>query len=104
MNIQIDNHGLIYLGRKEPLKPIPEEELEAARKWLKDHATPIKSINYKHSSYGWKHVAEKIVGTYVSNGALLKAAQELGFTIKPMRDRCLNAYINISEKSYRNHI
>lgn len=68
----------------------------------------IKTINKKAFSYGLKHTAEKrfcaypdgeILGpNYVSNGALIAAAINVGFVYK--RDgNSLNAFFNMSQKS-----
>lgn len=57
-----------------------------------------KTLNRKRSSYGWKHVAERAMGEYISNDDFIAAARELGFTVR-MIPGSPNAYINISEKA-----
>lgn len=48
--------------------------------WLSAHPEArIKTINRGRSSYGWKHVAERAIGTYVSNGIFIAAAVHLGY-------------------------
>jgi hypothetical protein len=49
----------------------------------------------KRSSYGLKHTAEKLDG-YISNGALIQAAKELGYKMRPLKAGSLNVYLNIA--------
>ncbi len=67
-----------------------------ACKWL-TQVKKIKSINYKHSSYGLKHIAEEEIG-YVSNGAFIAAAIHCGFDVKEYCD-WPNVHFNMSNKS-----
>lgn len=57
----------------------------------------IKSINYRHTSYGMKHVIETCVNFYISNADLKKAMVECGFTAT-QTDK-INWHFNVSEKS-----
>ncbi|VVO32102.1 hypothetical protein [Pseudomonas fluorescens] len=53
-------------------------------------------------SYGLKHVAERLVGNYVSNGALICAAIALGFTVDDRGSKeWPNALIGVSRMSLR---
>jgi hypothetical protein len=58
---------------------------------------PRKTISTDHTSYGLKHAAElwsESTGgfPYVSNGAFITAAREMGVRMKPLRPGSLNAY------------
>ena len=61
--------------------PPPRPEIERAKKGLSAGWVPSKRGNY--GSYGMKHVMENETGEYVSNGAFIQAALELGFPVKP---------------------
>lgn len=79
--------------------PLPDDkQVEMARKWLKEKAIRIASINKKSTSYGWKHIAEKYVRSYISNGAFIHAAMLEGFKVKQVEDS-QNAYLNISRRN-----
>ena len=62
-----------------------------------------KSINRKHSSYGIKHLVERAIASYTTNGELIAAMLICGFSHKTYMLRngkiCPNADFNISEKS-----
>ncbi|MGI8313355.1 hypothetical protein [Saccharopolyspora hattusasensis] len=45
--------------------------------WLRQHVAPIKTP--AQGSYGLKHVAENVLGDYVSNGELIAAAIMAGY-------------------------
>lgn len=64
-------------------------------KWLKENTLPRKTINRNDSSYGWKHIVEKEIGEYVSNGAFIAAAIHCGFKFSAEGGYCPNAYFNI---------
>lgn len=79
--------------------PLPnEKEVEMARTWLQEKAIRTVQLNKNSTSYGWKHVAEKYVKSYISNGALIHAAMLEGFKVKQVLGT-QNAYINISKRS-----
>jgi len=68
--------------------------------WLSAHPEArIKTINRRHSSYGWKHVAERSLGTYVSNGIFIAAAVHLGYPYHRTHGDP-NVSFPISEKFY----
>lgn len=55
--------------------------LEAAKKWVASGAiAPRKTINRNFTSYWLKHVAEKEMDTYISNGELIQAMEDAGYT------------------------
>lgn len=73
--------------------PISNEEVKLCKEWIKKCITKRKTINEEKGSYGLKHVVEKYYKTYISNGAFIKAAIEMGFDY---RQNGLNAFFNMS--------
>lgn len=86
---------LLREQREQLLQPVGLEEIGAAIRFL-DVAGRRKTVNTRHSSYGWKHVAERWAHRYISNGAFIAAALARGYAVEPFRER-LNAYISIPE-------
>jgi len=72
---------------------IDEKEVSLCKKWIKKYITPRKTINTKKGSYNLKGLVEKDTSTYISNGAFIKAAIELGYEYK---ENGKNAYFNMS--------
>jgi hypothetical protein len=66
-----------------------------AVEWLR-HIPRRKTVNL--GSYGLKHQAERWGGDYVSNGALIAAAIQLGFEVKRIPGTP-NALINVAGRS-----
>ena len=64
--------------------------------WLLKHdgLDRRKTINTASSSYGLKHVVERVMGQYVANGEFICAALVLGYKMKKLKDNP-NAYFNI---------
>ena len=79
-------------------RPFHPAEYEAARTFL-NSLERKKGINRRWSSYSLKHLAEKIAGRYVSNEALIAAAEDLGFRVFSLGGP--NRWFNISERSIR---
>jgi hypothetical protein len=63
-------------------KPPEQEQVELCKNWITKNCKPRKTINHNHSSYGLKHDVERDVGEYISNGAFIRAAIELGYKYK----------------------
>ncbi len=62
-------------------------EVKHAKFWINEgFARPRKTINKRISSYGLKHLAERQVGSYISNEALIQAMIESGFRAQRIRD------------------
>lgn len=71
------------------------QEFLRARSYLENFSIR-KTINTSRTSYGLKHGAENYHNrNYVSNGALIAAAIDLGFKIKPLDEYSLNCYLSI---------
>lgn len=60
----------------------------------------IKTINVRHSSHGLKHMAERTLGEYVTNGVFIAAAIHCGFPYQIESDSA-NVCFGISEKSLK---
>ena len=71
-------------------------EMELAKKWILSGAIkPRKTINRNASSYGIKHIAERAVGHYISNEALIKAMIECGYKASRIRNTP-NFFFNVA--------
>lgn len=75
------------------------EEFERALRFLSYAGQRFgqAKVNRKRTSYAWKHVAERVMGAYVSNGMLVTAAHALGFTVAT--NDSPNPYINLGDKA-----
>ena len=107
-NLFIDANGLRY-SLKDVERPLEPEQIQTAEEWIKTHCKRIKSCCRRHSSYGLKHMAEdwgrkvnahrkmNIFASYITNGAFIQAAQNLGYEIFPIF-WTYNAFFNMSAK------
>jgi hypothetical protein len=83
---QIERHRQNLISRAETVRKVHD--------WLVVNIAPIKTPNT--GSYGLKHVAEDLLGEYISNGELITAALMAGY---PMRyDRGPNADFAMSSR------
>jgi len=99
-NLSLDAHGLSRSDHSDadPVKrPIQPQEFAAAVEWLLgyDGLDRRKTINTCTSSYGWKHVAERELDTYISNGAFICAALYLNYKMRRQDRSSPNAYFNL---------
>lgn len=81
-------------------------ELEHIIKFIKTYLIQISYFNSKHSSYGIKHIVERCIGGYVSNGELIAAMLFCGYRYK-IYNNGLNCYFNvgnINERKIKNLI
>ncbi len=67
--------------------------------WLADIA-PTKTVNRRRGSYGLKHMAERDIGDYVSNGSFIAAAIHCGFPYR-LKPDSPNVWFGMSEKSLK---
>lgn len=65
-----------------------DRNIEVVKKWCEERIMPYKStaINYKHSSYELKHICERELGFYVSNGTLKNALAQFDIRYKQQKD------------------
>lgn len=88
--ILIDTYGL--KGSQQDLKAPPNpQEVKTAEAWIKIHCHRIKTVSRKSYSYWLKHRAERWgaflrkhfeseeFAPYISNGAFIQAAMNLGY-------------------------
>src|SRR5713226_1791771 len=74
-----DGFGFRKYGVDEKEAPA-RNEVDACKQWLLKYAKKRRlTEDTCLSSYYMKHVVERAVGHYVSNGAFIQAAVELGF-------------------------
>jgi hypothetical protein len=69
--------------------PPDRREVAVCKRWLRRNAAPRKTVNRFSHSYSLKHVVERTSGEhihYVTNGALILAAIELGYRCKRIRN------------------
>lgn len=67
-------------------KLLPKQfQIDLCITWLLQWGRKRKSLNYDWTSYQLKHVVERWAGTYISNGAFIQAAINLGYKIKRYR-------------------
>jgi hypothetical protein len=80
------------------------EAVAVCAEWIKQQQA-IKTINTRHSSYGYKHMVEEWCEKrhdphYISNGCFIAAAVGLGFKFK-INAESPNVVFNFSEKSLK---
>ena len=109
----IDENGLVvHEADKQDIEAPKRDEIEACKEWLVLFGSKRETINKDRRafSYHLKHCVEELNkarkdngqehrSLYVSNGAFIKAASELGYRIKSSNTK--NAYFNLSCSSYR---
>lgn len=61
---------------------------------------PIKSMNRNLSSYGLKHILERHIGTYVSNGDIIVAMLTCGYRHFPIKNTP-NCHFNVSQSGVK---
>ena len=76
---------------------LTDEQQAVLKKWISDNLKKRRWQNTKISSYGLKHIAEKLVGFYVSNADMKKAMVESGFEC--YRTNEINWNFNVTQQS-----
>lgn len=71
------------------------EELVEIIEFIKTYFIMRKNINTKHSSYGIKHILERLMNIGVSNGELITAMLICGYKHKRYRRNGLNCHFNV---------
>jgi hypothetical protein len=97
VDIEIDANGITPGPWPRRGAPRPEE-VAICRDFL-DRCDRTKTARV--DSYGLKHIIERWAGDYVSNGACLQAAVDLGLLIKPYGRGSCNADLGISRRSVK---
>jgi hypothetical protein len=92
--VYVVRNGLTYWS---PSNDVPEDkEVELCKKWIEYNTSRTKTIRPKLGSYQFKHIVERSCGVYISNGAFIQAAIELGYDYKPCG---INADFNMIVKT-----
>jgi hypothetical protein len=72
-----------------------QEEVQVCQQWIEKFCKLIKPINPEAYSYSLKHKVEKWSGRYVSNGAFILAAVNMGYDVQVAGNRSPNAVFNM---------
>src|SRR5919199_5860204 len=75
-------------------------EFLLCQEWLQQLIS-VKTLNKKHSSYGYKHVVENWSNVYISNGAFIAAALAAGWHCEITNPNSPNVYLAMSERSLK---
>lgn len=90
----------VKVGRAHLLEPRSVEQIQKTCEWIKTNLEPQKTVNYRRTSYGLKHIVEKTTG-YISNGQFIVAALICGYTMGRKPDWGYNPSFNIKELSVK---
>jgi uncharacterized protein YozE (UPF0346 family) len=83
----------VYDAEKYPL-PSPDE-VQVCQSWIEKFAKRTKHINRETYSYSLKHRVERWSGSYVSNGAFILAALNMGYEFYPFQEQSPNVVFNM---------
>lgn len=94
----VTQHGLRRAGSPgaSQEEAPPRDEVDRALKYLSENFE--QATTTRKGSYLLKHRAERAVPPYVSNGALIEAAIELGFRVEPRGRGNINAWVWLKVK------
>ena len=82
---------------EELLTDLPQGEQKAVLNWIAENILPIKSANYRSSSYGLKHMLTRDTGIYLTNNQFKHAMALSGYL--PVDQHMRNWHYRISAKS-----
>ncbi len=69
-----------YPDQPELHTEIPaRDQIDSAKLWLSEYVEPATTFALQRTSYGYKHTVERWAERYISNGAFITAAIELGY-------------------------
>jgi hypothetical protein len=74
-------------------------QVNACARFIAHMCAPTKTICRLVSSYGWKHIAENVLGQHVCNGAFIAAAILAGYRVARDTPRSPNAVFNMRVSS-----
>lgn len=69
--------------------------------WLRANIAPIRSMNRDWTSYQHKHMVERVIGRYVTNGELIAAAIIAGYPYRREPWDSPNVWFGMSSRSVR---
>lgn len=92
---KLNQNGLDYFRRVFSVDetPLNFEEIEKIREFVRENIKPRVTLNAKHTSYGLKHIVERLTHNYVSNGNFIAAMILEGYKYKQY-PRSLNCIFN----------
>jgi hypothetical protein len=101
MTAQIGRFGLEGSPNYDGHEP-ERSEIDSCKEWIELYCKKRKTFNRNMSSYELKHIVEDYSEyhkerNYVSNGAFIQAATELGYEYKPCHSGSPNAYFKMDE-------
>ncbi len=87
MPIYVEGYGYVNSEgfADEPGQSPSTKEVALCKEWIQQYALPTERFGH-YSSYFLKHVVERWAGEYVSNGAFIQAALELGYSVRRTED------------------
>ncbi len=88
--------GLTKNGWCTPGEPIEVDQLQHITKYINTYFEPSKSIYRKRSSYGLKHLVERNIGIYISNGEFIAAMLLCGY--QSYKETTWNCYFKIKNR------
>lgn len=79
-----------------------EQQILLCLEWL-DKQEVTKTINYRHTSYDYKHIVERWADTYISEDSFIEAVRMRGIESKrvPFTDKAIQ--LPLSEKIVRTY-
>ena len=99
---RVSAYGIEFVPYTTEYEAPAEDEVDLCRWFISELGAPkLKRIRRGNSSYGWKHAVERWLratksrAAYVSNGAFIQAALDLGFEIS-VSDQSPNAWFNFN--------
>jgi hypothetical protein len=95
-------YGLVW--GKEPEDAPSPQQIRACQDFLElcgKKSASLKSVKGLPSSYGIKHVVEKVFGIYIPNGAIILAACADEYPVRACEVGNPNAYIGLHLDRYR---
>ena len=88
----------LHSKNREKDEEINDADLHKIEEFIYKYFSQSEKMNLQCSSYGLKHIIERCLKTYVSNGQCIKAFINCGFKVKRFG---LNAAFNVSKKDVK---
>lgn len=93
-NPQVCEHGIEHGDMDDELRTVPflgkTDDFLIASNWIMHNLIPIKSMSKSNNSYGLKHLMERDIGRYVTNGMFICAMLACGYRGKMNDGKNLN--------------
>lgn len=96
--------GLVFIAPARPyeahdLEPVDDQQVAVCLRWIEAYARHSTSMNKKLSTYALKNLVRDTPGYgYVTNGAFIQAAIELGYRVKPVAYGNFSAWLNMKSR------